>query len=263
MARQKSQPTARKAQGTGDPSQPPGTLFIVGTPIGFPDDLTIRARTILKQAFVVAAETPLATQALLAHHGISTTITSYGPGQYEEKIAVLLHHLKEGHDVALVSDSGMPVIYDPGRLLIAAAQQAGLPVSVIPGPSAVTAAVALSGYSGDRIVFDGRLPRTRRPLDIFFAKLKKEIGTAVMFASPDSIQTILKSLARVLPDRAVTLAVNMTTAGEKIYRGCGRALLKQVGSIPSHSEVTVVLSGVQETKSGKGREDRRPPSCAG
>src|SRR5262245_12833624 len=246
MARQKSQPKARKSHGAGDHRQPVGTLYVVGTPIGSPDDLTIRARTILKHVFVVAAETPLATQALLSHHGISTTITSYGPGQYEEKIAVLLHHLKEGHDVALVSDNGMPVIYDPGRLLIAAAQQAGLPVSVIPGPSAVTAAVALSGYSGDRIVFEGRLPRTRRLLDIFFAKLKKEIGTAVMFASPDSVQTILKSLARVVPDRSVTLAVNMTKADEEIYRGCGRTLLKQVRSIPSGSDVTVVLSGMQE-----------------
>jgi len=220
----------------------------VGTPIGFPDDLTIRARTILTQVSIVAAETPLATQSLLAHHGITATITSYGPCQYEEKIAVLLHHLKEGHNVALVSDSGMPVIYDPGRLLITAAQQAGFPVSVIPGPSALTAAVALSGYSGDRIIFDGRLPQDRRLLNVFFATLKKETGTTVMFASPRALRPILNSLAQVLPDRLVTLAVNMTKRSEKTYRGCGRTLLKQVHSIASQSEVTVVLSGVQKNE---------------
>ena len=248
MARQKSQPTSRKPRAEEHRSQPVGTLYVVGTPIGSPDDLTIRARTILTQVSVVAAETPLATQALLAHHGITATITSYGARQYEEKIAVLLHHLEEGHDVALVSDSGMPVIYDPGRLLITAAQQAGFPVSVIPGPSALTAAVALSGYSGDRIMFDGRLPRARRLLDAFFARVKKETGTIVVFASPRSLRPILNSLAEVLPDRSVTLAVNMTKTGERTYRGCGRTLLKQVHSIASQSEVTVVLSGLEKNE---------------
>jgi 16S rRNA (cytidine1402-2'-O)-methyltransferase len=251
MARQKSQPSARKPQGAIDHSPRIGTLYIVGTPIGSLDDLTIRACTILGQVSVIAAETPLATQALLAHHGITATVTSYGPGQYEEKIAVLLHHLRQGHDVALVSDSGMPVVYDPGRLLIAAAHQSGFPVSVVPGPSALTAAVALSGCSGDRIVFEGRLPRTRRLLDVFFSKLKKDTGTTVMFASPRSLQPILNSLARVLPDRAVTLAVNMTKAGEKTYRGGCKTLLKQVRSIPSESEVTLVLSAEQKNESGK------------
>jgi 16S rRNA (cytidine1402-2'-O)-methyltransferase len=248
MARQKSQPTGRKPRAEGHHSQPVGTLYVVGTPIGFPDDLTIRARTILTQVSIIAAETPLATQSLLAHHGITATITSYGSRQYEEKIAVLIHHLKEGHDVALVSDSGMPVIYDPGRLLITAAQQAGFAVSVIPGPSALTAAVALSGYSGDRIIFDGRLPRARRLLDVFFTKLKKETGTTVMFASTRSLRPILKSLAQVLPDRLVTVAVNMTRTGERTYHGCGRTLLKQIHLIASQSEVTVVLSGVQKNE---------------
>ena len=248
MARQKSQPTGRKPRAEGHHSQPVGTLYVVGTPIGSPDDLTIRARTILTQVSIIAAETPLATQSLLAHHGITATITSYGSRQHEEKIAVLIHHLKEGHDVALVSDSGMPVIYDPGRLLITSAQEAGFPVSVIPGPSALTAAVALSGYSGDRIIFDGQLPRARRLLDVFFTKLKKETGTTVMFASTRSLRPILNSLAQVLPDRLVTVAVNMTRTGERTYQGCGRTLLKQIHWIASQSEVTVVLSGVQKNE---------------
>ena len=251
MARQKSQPTPNKRQGGKELHHRLGTLYIVGTPIGSPDDLTVRALTILKQVSVVAAETPLATQALLTHHGISATLTSYGPGQYEEKIGVLLHHLRKGHDVALVSESGMPVIYDPGRLLIAAAQQSGFPVCAIPGPSALTAAVALSGYAGDRIVFEGRLPRTRRLLDVFFLKLTKETGTTVLFTSPRSLPSILKTLARILPERPVALAVNMTKADERTYQGSARTLLTQVNSIPSESAVTLVLSAMQRNRREK------------
>ena len=141
MARQKSQQTSRKASGSPNGRRRSGTLFIVGTPIGSPDDLTIRARAVLGQVSIVAAETPLATQALLSYHGISATITGYGRGE-EEKIAVLLDRLNAGHDIALVSDCGMPVIYDPGRMLITAAQDAGYRVTVVPGPSALTAAAA-------------------------------------------------------------------------------------------------------------------------
>src|SRR5689334_24062654 len=146
MGRQKSQQTSRKVSRSKADGRHTGTLFIVGTPIGSPDDLTLRARTILAKVSIVAAETPLATRALLDHHGIAATITAYGGG-HEEKIEVLLDRLEAGHDIALVSDSGMPVIYDPGRLLIAAARAAGYSVTVIPGPSALTAAAALSGFS--------------------------------------------------------------------------------------------------------------------
>jgi 16S rRNA (cytidine1402-2'-O)-methyltransferase len=251
MARQKSQPTSRKEQGAVGHPHRTGTLYIVGTPIGSPDDLTIRAGAILKHVSIIASETPRATQALLAHHGITATITSYGPDQFEEKIAVLLHHLNEGHDVALVSDSGMPVIYDPGRLLIETAHQSGFPVSVIPGPSALTAAVALSGYSGDRIVFVGRLPQTPRLLDVFLATLKQEVGTTVMFASPRALRPVLNSLSRVLPDRPVTLAVNMTEEGEGLYQGCAGLLFKKVRSIPRDAEVTIVLAGMREDDTGQ------------
>jgi len=246
MARQKSQPTPRKPPDVTAIRRDVGTLFIVGMPIGSPDDLTIRARAILAQVSIVAAETPLATQALLAHHGISARITRYGPDQYEDKIAVLIDQLKAGHDVALVSDSGMPVIYDPGRLLIAAAHTSGCPVTILPGPSALTAAVAISGYGGDRIIFHGRLPQTDRGLDRFFAALKRDTATTVMFASRRALSRILKSLGRVFPDRSVTLAVNMTKEGEGLYQGCATFLFKQVRSIPGDSEVTIVLAGMQE-----------------
>jgi 16S rRNA (cytidine1402-2'-O)-methyltransferase len=114
----------------------PGTLYVVGTPIGHPDDITIRALATLRRVSVIASEDPRVTQALLARHGITATVTSYGPLNRHEKVRLLLHRLTQGQDIALVSDNGTPVIYDPGSLLVAAAHQAGIPVKVIPGSSA-------------------------------------------------------------------------------------------------------------------------------
>src|SRR5919108_3564370 len=124
MGRQKSQQTSGKPSSSHDARHHRGTLFIVGTPIGCPDDITLRAKATLEQVSIVAAETPLVARALLDYHGIRTSITGYDRGD-EEKIAILLDRLHAGHDIALVSDSGMPVIYDPGRLLIAAARAVG------------------------------------------------------------------------------------------------------------------------------------------
>lgn len=249
MARQKSQPTSHKSRGLAHLSSRSGTLYIVGMPIGTPDDLTIRARKVLRRVSVVAAETPLATQALFAHHGIiNARLTSYGPNQYEEKIPILLAQLAAGRDVALVSDNGMPVIFDPGRLLIEAAHAAGHRVSILPGPSALTAAVALSGHAGDHIIFHGRLPQGDRVLRRFFAALKRETATTVLFVSPHVLPRILYCLSRVLPDRPITLAVDMTKHNEGLYHGRALSLLQQIRGLPKESEVTMVLRGMQRKK---------------
>lgn len=243
MARQRSQQTYRDPHDPVDRRRRAGTLFIVGTPIGSPDDLTIRALTILRGVSIIAAEAPRATQALLARHGISATITGYGPRNCEEKIAVLLHHLREGQNIAFVSDSGMPVVYDPGRLLIAAAHEGGYPVTIVPGPSALTAAVALSGYSGDRILFEGRLPGTSRLLDEFFRQFRRETRTTVFFVSSRSLRLALRSLTRILPARQLTIAIDMTRKSERMFRGTPASLLELIRSLPQDAEVTVVMSG--------------------
>jgi 16S rRNA (cytidine1402-2'-O)-methyltransferase len=241
MARQRSQPIYPSRQESAD--RRAGTLYIVGTPIGSFDDLSIRALMTLKNVSVIAAESPLVTQALLDHHGISATITSYGPQNREEKISVLLHSLHQGQHVALVSDNGMPVIYDPGRLLIASAQQAGYPVTVIPGPSALTAAVAISGYSGDRIHFEGKFPRTRHQADTLLAQFKGNSETLVFFVPSAQCSHILRSLDRVLPTRQVTLAIDMTRTSERLYQGTAGSLLAQLPSLPENADVTVVVGG--------------------
>jgi len=245
MARQKSQQTSRKASKSPNGPRRTGTLFIVGTPIGSPDDLTIRARAVLRQVSIVAAENPLVTQALLLKHRISATVTSYGRRD-EGKIAILLDRLKAGYDIALVSDCGMPVIYDPGRLLITAARNAGFPVTVVPGASAMTAAAALSGYSGDRLIFLGRLPRTRPQLDQLCSTLKHESATAIMFVHPPVLPHLLNSIRRVLPNRAVTLAVNMTRRDERLCQGSATSLLEIARSLPQNADLTLVLAGARE-----------------
>lgn len=243
MIRKPSQPRSRQLTHHGQSERRPGTLFLVGTPIGDLNDLTLRAVDILTRVAVVAAETPLATQALLAHHGIEATVTSYGPQNHQEKIAVLLHRLREGQDVALVSDSGMPVIYDPGRRLIEATHSAGLPVKVIPGPSALTAAIAISGYSGDRVVFEGRLPRTRSHLLRFIARFKGESRTAVFFVARTSLSTVLESLVQVLPFRNVVLAIDLARPDGAVYRGKPKALLMKIPSLCRDAAITLVLQG--------------------
>jgi 16S rRNA (cytidine1402-2'-O)-methyltransferase len=224
-------------------SRPPGTLYVISTPIGHPDDITLRALATLRRVAVIASENPRVTQALLAHHGITATVTSYGPLNRHEKLLVLLHRLTQGEDVALVSDSGTPVIYDPGSLLVAAAHQAAIPVKAIPGPSTLTAATAISGFSGDAIIFEGHLPSSSRGLAQYLSQLRKERRTLVFYVDSRALTGLLKILAQTLPTRQLAIAMNLTTREETLRRGRPGELLDQIGPVPKDSAVTVVIEG--------------------
>ncbi len=230
-----------------------GTLFLVGVPIGHPDDLSLRAAEVLKQVAVVAATTPLSTERLLAHHGIRQTVTSYGPHHLTEKIAVLLQRLKQGQDVALVSDCGMPGIYHPGERFVAAALDADLPVKIIPGPSALTAAVTCSGYSVNALIFEGHPPDHQPALLRFLARFKDEQRTAAFFLTRASVAMVLAGMVQVLPTRQVTLCVDLTLPGETVLRGRPHRVLRQVQSLSSDVRLTLVLRG----KTTPGRLKRR------
>ena len=243
MARDGSQPNDPGAGSRTTTSCLPGTLYVVSTPIGHPDDITIRALAILRRVTVIASEDPRVTQTLLAHHGITATITSYGPLNRHEKMMLLLHRLTQGQDVALVSDNGTPVIYDPGSLFVAAAHQAGIPVKAIPGPSTMTAAAAISGFSGDAIIFEGHLPSTSRRLTQYLSQLRKERRTLVFYVNPRALTGLLKTLAQILPTRQIAIVMNLTTCEETLSRGMPDELLHQIGSVPKDSAVTVVIEG--------------------
>ncbi len=243
MARDGSQPNDRGVQGRTTVSRSPGTLYIVSTPIGHPDDITLRALATLRRVSVIASEDPRVTQTLLAHHGITTTVTSYGPLNRHEKVLLLLHRLTQGQDVALVSDNGTPVIYDPGSLFVAAAHQAGILVKAIPGPSAIAAATAISGFSGDAIIFEGHLPSTSRRLTQHLSQFRKERSTLAFYVDPGALTRLLKILAQMLPTRQVAIAMNLTIREETLSRGTPAVLLKEIGRVPKDSAVTVVIEG--------------------
>lgn len=234
MGQDGSQPNDRKI---------PGTLYIVGTPIGHPDDITLRALATLRRVSIIASEDPRVTQALLTHHGIIATITSYGPLNRQEKVELLLHRLTQGHDVAFVSDNGTPVIYDPGSLFVAAAHRAGIMVKTIPGPSVMTAATAISGFSGDAIIFEGRLPSSSLRLTTFLAKLRKERRTLAFYVTSGALRRLLQTLVKILPNRQVAIAIDLTTPKETLLRGRSEELLDQVRQVPKDSAVTVVIEG--------------------
>lgn len=243
MARDGSQPNDRGENRWATTSRSSGTLYVVGTPIGHPDDISIRALGILQHVAVIASEDPRVTQALLAHHGISTTITSYGPLNRHEKMLLLLHRLRQGQDIALVSDNGTPVIYDPGSLLVAAAHYAKIPVKAIPGPSAVTAAIAISGLSGDAIIFEGHLPSTSLRLTEYLSQFRMERKTLAFFVNPSALKRLLHILAQILPTRQIAVAMNLTMSKETFLRGRPGELFDQIGRMSKDSTLTVVIEG--------------------
>ncbi len=252
MARDGSQQNDRNLNGKTVASRLSGTLYIVGTPIGHPDDITLRALALLRRVSVIASEDPRETQRLLTHHGITATVTSYGPLNRQEKVPLLLHRLVQGQDVALVSDNGSPVIYDPGSQLVAAAHQAGIPVKIIPGPSAMTAATAISGFSGDAIIFEGTIPSTSARLAKHFAQFRDERRTLVFYVDPGALTRLMKTLTQILPTREVAIAMNLTTNQETLLRGTPDVLLEKIARVPKGSAVTVVIKG-----SGAGNHIKR------
>ena len=249
MPRDGSQPNVRKGRGRTATPGLAGTLYVVSTPIGHPDDITLRALAVLRHVHVVASEDPSATQTLLAYHGITATVTSYGPLNRHEKMLLLLHRLRQGEDVALVSDNGTPIIYDPGHLLVAAAYQAGIPVRAIPGASTLTAAIAISGFSGDAIIFEGRLPSTNRRLLRYLAEFLKERKTLVFYVLPRALTGLLKCLVQTLATRQTVIAMNLTTGQEALFRGKPAELLHEIGPVAGDSAVTVLIDGYRSKSS--------------
>lgn len=243
MAREGSQPNDPEPRCRKATFHSAGTLYVVGAPIGHPDDITLRALATLRSVTVIASEDPRATQALLTHHGITAVVTSYGLFNRDEKIRLFLDRLMKGQDIALVSDNGTPVVYDPGSLLVAAAHEAGVSVKTIPGPSAITAALAISGFSGDAIIFEGHLPSPHRRLVQYFSRLRKERRTFVLYVDPDVLASLMKVLAQILPTRQVAVAMNLTSRNESFCCGPAGELIDQIRPVAKNSTITVLIEG--------------------
>ncbi|MCI0801067.1 MAG: 16S rRNA (cytidine(1402)-2'-O)-methyltransferase [Chloroflexi bacterium] len=216
------------------------TLYIVGTPIGNLEDLTPRAARVLAEVSLVAAEDTRVTRRLLSHLGIRPRTTSFHQHNWRDKLEGVLAELDHG-DVALVTDAGMPGISDPGSELVAAAAQAGFKVEVVPGPSAVTAALALSGFPGDAFLFLGFLPRRKKDRQ---ARLREAVASAVplvLFEAPHRLRATLADLDTVFDDRPLAVCRELTKLHEEVFRGTAAQALEHFDS--PRGEVVLVVQG--------------------
>jgi 16S rRNA (cytidine1402-2'-O)-methyltransferase len=197
----------------------PGTLFIVATPIGNLEDITLRALRILREVDVIAAEDTRRTAKLLARHAIATRTTSLHEHNERQKTPRLLDRIAAGESVALVTDAGTPLVSDPGAHLIRSAIDRGLPIVPIPGPSAALAALVASGLSGEGFTFAGFPPRRSHDRNRWFAGLANEPRPLVFFEAPHRIRQTLEQAQRAWGDRAVVVGRELTKVHEELVRG--------------------------------------------
>jgi len=216
-----------------------GTLFVVATPIGNLEDITLRALRVLREVAVIAAEDTRRTAHLLARHAITTPTTSLHEHNEKRKSAAILARLQRGDNVALVSDAGTPTVSDPGSELIRDAITAGVRVEAVPGPSAVLAALSASGIAADAFTFLGFPPTRAKDRDSWFRGLQMAPGAVVFFEAPHRIQRTLADLQNSIGDREVVIGRELTKVHEELVRGP----ISQVGARlqSSKGEFTVVL----------------------
>jgi 16S rRNA (cytidine1402-2'-O)-methyltransferase len=222
-----------------------GHLYVVGTPIGNLGDLSDRARETLAAVDLVAAEDTRRTGKLLAHAGIRARMLSLFEGNERQRIDELLERLSEGATVALVSDAGMPAVSDPGFRLLRAAVEAGIAISVVPGPSAVTAALVVSGLPTDRWVFEGFLPRRPSERRSRLRALAHDPRTVVLFESPLRVVTLLRDVLVELGDRRAAVARELTKIHEEVLRGRVSEVLAILLDSEPLGEIVVVLEGAE------------------
>ena len=216
------------------------TLYIVGTPIGNLEDLTPRAARILSEVALVAAEDTRVTRRLLSHLGIRPRTTSFHQHNWREKLDSVLAELGEG-DVALVTDAGMPGISDPGSELVVAASNAGFKVEVVPGASAVTAALALSGFAGDAFSFLGFLPRRRKDRQLSLRASLSSAVPLVIFEAPHRLRATLADMDAVFAERPLAVCRELTKLYEEVFRGTAAEALEHFSS--PRGEVVIVIQG--------------------
>ncbi|HEY8884494.1 MAG TPA: 16S rRNA (cytidine(1402)-2'-O)-methyltransferase [Chloroflexota bacterium] len=220
----------------------PGTLYLVGTPIGNLEDVTLRALRILREVPVIAAEDTRHTRTLLAHYDIHKPLISYFEQVEQKRLGTLLERLREG-DVALVSDAGMPSISDPGYALVRAAIAAGIPVVPIPGPSAPIAALAASGLPTDQFVYLGFLPRRSSDRRKLLGEVTAEPRTLIAFETPHRLVAVLDDVEAVLGDRPVVVARELTKLHEEFLRGTANRVRQQILGAPIRGEITLLIGG--------------------
>ena len=237
------------------PSGRAGTLYLVATPIGNLEDVSARALRILREADLVAAEDTRHTRRLLTHFGIPARVVSLHEHNERARAATLVDRVRAGEVVALVTDAGSPGIADPGYPVVRAAVAEGVRVESIPGPSAVIAALQVSGLPTDAFLFAGFLPPKRAARRRRLEELAEGRETVVVFESPHRIEACLTDLEQVWGERPIALVRELTKLHEQVLRGVPREVRAALGADQKRGEMVLVLGG--RTRSERERERAR------
>jgi len=235
-----------KAEVRDENTKPPdsGTLYVVSTPIGNREDMTLRALRILKSVDLIAAEGVKHTSGLCRHFAIKTKLTRYNQHNQQAKGPQLLKKLKSGSDIALVTNAGTPGVSDPGGVLIHQAMEEDIKVSPIPGPSALLAALSVSGLrTTERVLFLGFLPNRPGKRRKELVNLESEQAAMVFFESPHRVQAMLRDLKDILGDREIVVLRELTKKFEEVKRGSISRVLRQLASKEIRGEFTLVVAG--------------------
>lgn len=223
-----------------------GVLYVVATPIGNLEDITLRALRVLRGVNLIAAEDTRVTRKLLSHYDIHTPLTSLHEYSPPAKIEQLLQRLHAGESIALVTDAGTPTLSDPGSVLIRRAREEGYSVVCVPGASAVTAAVSLAGLPEGRFVFDGFPPRKAKERRAYLHSLAGEHRAVVWFEAPHRLRDLLKDVLEVLGDRELFIARELTKQFEEAHSAKVTEWLAHFEQVPPRGEFTLVLLPRQE-----------------
>lgn len=225
-----------------------GTLYLCATPIGNLGDITLRVIELLKECDLIAAEDTRNTLKLLNHFNIDTPMTSYHEHNKFSKGPVLLEKLKEGKNIALVTDAGMPGISDPGEDMARLCREEGIPVTVAPGASAVVTALVLSGMPARRFVFEGFLPTDKKEKAEVLARLEKETRTTVFYEAPHRLTDTLKELLKSAGNRDAACVREITKKYEEVKKDSLENLLAFYSENPPKGEFVVIVGGADAEK---------------
>ena len=220
-----------------------GILYICGTPIGNLEDITLRALKILKKAKLIAAEDTRHTKKLLNHYQINTKVSSYYEYNKFKKALHLVEILKNGQDIALVSDAGMPGISDPGYVLVNLALKNNIRIIPVPGVSALITALVVSGLPTNKFVFEGFLPRKIKERKRYFKSIKNEERTVIFYETPHRLKRALKDMLEIWGERKIVIARELTKMYEEVIRGKLSQVLTEISTKEMKGEITLIVQG--------------------
>jgi len=226
-----------------DKNKTSGILYICGTPIGNLEDITLRALKVLKNVKLIAAEDTRHTKKLLNHYQINTKITSYYEYNKFKKAPYLVEILKNGQDIALVSDAGMPGISDPGYVLVNLVLKNNIKIIPVPGVSALITALVVSGLPTDKFVFEGFLPRKIKERKRYFKSIENEERTVIFYETPHRLKRTLKDMLKIWGDRKIVIARELTKKFEEMIRGNLSQVISEINTKEIKGEITLVVQG--------------------